>query len=103
MLESCTVEIFTRHLGERFRVYAGQDEPFEIELIQASGIGREPAGNGGGRESRSAFSLLFRGPEDILLPQRIYRLEHAEMGTFDLFLVPVGPDQSGQRYEAIFT
>ncbi|WP_040666304.1 DUF6916 family protein [Nitrolancea hollandica] len=103
MLESCTVESFTRHLGERFRVYAGQDEPFEIELIQASGLGRESTDSTSGHGSRSAFSLLFRGPAGILLPQRIYRLEHAEMGTFDLFLVPVGPDQSGQRYEAIFT
>ncbi len=103
MLELFTVETFTRHLGERFRVHAGQDEPFEIELIQASGSGQDLTGHAGGREPRSPFALLFRGPGDILLPQRIYRLEHDEMGTIDLFLVPVGPDQAGQRYEAVFT
>jgi hypothetical protein len=46
---------------------------------------------------------VFRGPGDVLLPQRIYRMEHEEIGVFDLFLVPIGPDEIGLRYEAIFT
>jgi hypothetical protein len=33
------------------------------------------------------------------LPQRIFRLEHAELGAFELFLVPIGPGE----YEAVFT
>lgn len=103
MLESFTVENFTRHLGEQFRVYAGQSEPLEIELIQVTDLGRGSAGNADGRDSRASFSILFRGPAGILLPQRIYQIEHHEMGTFDLFLVPLGPDQAGQRYEAVFT
>lgn len=103
MLESFTVETFTRHLGERFRVDAGQSEPLEIELIQVTSLGRESAENADGRGSRSSFSILFRGPGGIPLPQRIYQIEHDEMGTFVLFLVPVGPDQAGQRYEAVFT
>ena len=37
------------------------------------------------------------------LPQRIYRLEHAELGGLDLFLVPIGRDASGITYEAVFT
>jgi hypothetical protein len=43
-----------------------------------------------------------RRPHD-LLPQRIYRLEHDELGALDLFLVPIGRDDSGVRYEAVFT
>jgi hypothetical protein len=30
-------------------------------------------------------------------------MEHAAIGTFELFLVPIGPDREGMRYEAIFT
>jgi hypothetical protein len=37
-----------------------------------------------------------------LLPQRIYRLEHAELDTLELFLVPIAQDASGTRYEAVF-
>ena len=52
---------------------------------------------------REPFSLLFRGPGNLQLPQRTYRIEHDPMGTFDLFIVPLGPDDQGFRYEAIFT
>ena len=30
-------------------------------------------------------------------------LGHAELGSLGIFLVPVGPDAEGMRYEAIFT
>jgi hypothetical protein len=30
-------------------------------------------------------------------------MEHPEIGVFELFLVPIGPDEKGLRYEAIFT
>jgi hypothetical protein len=52
---------------------------------------------------RAPFSIVFRGPLDAVLPQCIYQLEHAAIGTFDLFLVPIGPDGEGMRYEAVFT
>jgi hypothetical protein len=54
-------------------------------------------------QRRTPFSLIFRGPPAVLLPQRIYRLEHATLGAFELFIVPLGPDAQGLRYEAIFT
>jgi hypothetical protein len=46
---------------------------------------------------------MFRGPTGPILPQRIYRLRHPVMGELDLFLVPIGPDGEGMRYEAVFT
>ena len=49
-----------------------------------------------------AIAALFRGPMTPLLPQRIYPLEHAQLGVFELFLVPIGPDQHGMCYEAVF-
>jgi hypothetical protein len=48
---------------------------------------------------RAPFSLVFRGGPTPPLPQRIHRVEHAELGALEIFLVPVGPD----RYEAVFT
>jgi hypothetical protein len=48
------------------------------------------------------FSVQFRGPEKIFLPQDTYRITHEQMGDFDLFLVPVAREELGFRYEAVF-
>jgi len=49
------------------------------------------------------FSLLFRGEAgEPALEQRNHDVEHPALGTFPLFLVPVGPGEDGrQRFEAI--
>lgn len=48
------------------------------------------------------FSLLFRGPEQPMLPQATYTLEHAVLGALAIFLVPIGRDATGAQYQAIF-
>lgn len=52
---------------------------------------------------RQPFGLVFRGPLEPALPQRIYRLSHPEMGTHEIFLVPIARKAEGLEYEAIFT
>jgi hypothetical protein len=42
---------------------------------------------------RAPFSLEFRGGPDPPLPQRIYRLEHDELGAIEIFLVPIASDR----------
>ncbi|MBV9336790.1 MAG: hypothetical protein JO243_12975 [Solirubrobacterales bacterium] len=93
-LASITAEDFRPLVGTRFGVAAG---PFASELIEVHALDGT-AGPG----LRSPFSLIFRGPLEPLLPQGIHRLEHGQLGTLDLFLVPIGPDQAGMRYEAVF-
>ena len=51
---------------------------------------------------RSPFALYFRGPREPVLPQQTHSLEHAELGTLEIFLVPVGSTEAGTLYEAIF-
>ncbi len=36
------------------------------------------------------------------LGQGTFDLEHDQIGSFALFLVPIGPDAEGMRYEAVF-
>jgi hypothetical protein len=93
VLENFRVETFSGHLGDSFRVYLDDASPLDIELISATELGES---------SGRPFSIVFRGPKDSPLPQRIYRMEHEEIGAFDLFVVPIGPDEEGLRYEAIF-
>jgi hypothetical protein len=106
MLEHFTVATFAERLGETFRVYpdaADATRCLDMALIEATDLsarGRQQASDSG---RRAPFSIVFRGPATPILPQRIYRVEQPAIGTFDLFLVPIGPDEQGLRYEAIFT
>ena len=95
MLASFTLETFSGRIGETFRVRPDAQIALDFELISATGLGEKPGDR--------PFSIVFRGPGDVLLPQRIYRTEHAQIGSFELFLVPIGPDEKGLRYEAVFT
>lgn len=95
MLETFTVGMFGERLGESFRIYPDASNPLEVELVSATG---PEANAAGGRP----FSIVFRGPRGIPLPQRLYRMEHTGIGSFDLFLVPIGPDEKGLLYEAVF-
>jgi hypothetical protein len=94
-----TASHFQRHIGSRFRLHA--DDVFEVEVSEVN----ERGGRSGAtpESRRTPFSVVFLGPRDPVLPQRIYRLDHEELGTLDLFLVPIGRDEEGVRYEAVFT
>lgn len=96
LLESFTIDTFAGRVGETFLIRSDDRTSLEAELISATGLGESP-------EHGRPFSVLFRGPGDVLLPQRIHRMEHAEIGAFEIFLVPIGPDDKGHRYEAVFT
>ena len=86
-------DAFSACLGDSFQL-VGDDETFSAELVEAKPLGELP---------ERPFSLLFRVADGATLPQRIYPLEHKGLGRIELFLVPIGPDDVGMRYEAIFS
>ncbi|MDX6696147.1 MAG: hypothetical protein QOF02_3750 [Blastocatellia bacterium] len=48
------------------------------------------------------FTLVFRGPAQTRFKQNTYRLEHASLGQFELFLGPTDrPDNEHQYYTAV--
>ena len=100
MLEKLTSADFGPYVNQTFSLQIGSAEPLGVELIDVSDLGTD----GGWDESsaRRPFSIVFRGPKESYLPQSIYRIEHHRMGSLDLFLVPIGPDSQGMRYEAVF-
>lgn len=93
-----TVETFASRVGERFRIRLDSGDSLKTTLVEARELG--PALVAGGRVP---FSLLFLGPAEPVLPQRIYRVEHDELGAFEIFIVPIGRDEAGTSYEATFT
>ena len=96
MLENLTIESFAGHRGSAFRLVADEEVGFDVTLADVTALGDSGV--------RQAFSLIFHAPLVApVMPQRIYRLEHAELGVLDLFVVPLGPKSGFFRYEVIFT
>ena len=102
MLEEINAESFSQHLKETFTIRSSEDpeDALEAELAEVVAMGAEKPGKAGRKQ---AFSVLLRTSSEVVLEQRIYRVEHPHMGKLDLFLVPVGPDkEGGMCYEAVF-
>ena len=97
-IDEVTREAFEPYLDGTFRVSAGKDLAFDAQLIEVS-----PVGETRGPTGRQAFSVVLRGPENDAPEQAIYQVAHEELGSIELFLVPIGPDDKGMKYEAVFT
>jgi hypothetical protein len=100
-LEWLTYADFAGRVGETFVVAADDGDRTEIELVEAT-EGLEDGGPGPDGQQRKQFSLVFRGAAGAPMPQRIRQLTHETLGELDLFLVPIGSDATGVRYEAAF-
>ena len=94
MLETLTHNEFQGRQGETFAAKTGDGQTFDLELLDVDVKGTEPEGH------RTPFSVFFKTDEHI--PQQTVGVEHEEMGSFDLFIVPLGPLPGGMRYEAAF-
>src|SRR5687767_6452168 len=97
MSASLTEEEFSKHLNTIFRINHEGQSAVDLELVQVKGYMNKP----GEAEGMERFSVFFKGPKP-LLPQSTYLLSHEGMGIIDIFLVPIGVDGDGFRYEAVF-
>lgn len=99
-LANLTFDRFAALVNSWFRVHLSPADTVELQLIEVS-RGQAPAPAAGQPRSES-FALLFRGPPDRLLDQRIYRFEQDQAGHVELFIVPIGRAAAGMLYQAIF-
>jgi hypothetical protein len=91
-----TAETFSPRIGERFHVTLENGQKLDLELVEVTASSARGAG------LRPPFSILFTGALEPLLPQKTYSFQHEELGSFDLFIVPIGQDEAGTQYEAVF-
>ena len=91
-LARLTVDDFAALVGDRFTLAGGG----AYELTQARAGAAAPGA------PRPPFTLLFAGPPEPVREQGIQALTHPDLGTLELFLVPVGRDAAAVRYEAVF-
>jgi hypothetical protein len=89
-----TKTMFEENLNTKFWLLHEDVEPQAMDLIELT--------NGHSTPGQEQFALRFRGDRSLVFPQRIYSMKHDSIGDFDLFLVPIGRDETGTFYEAVF-
>ncbi len=96
-----TYDDFAGREGERFDASVGGDTVVPLVLVEATESALD-GGAGPEGQVRRQFTLTFEGPAAPVHPQGTYLLDHADLGELEIFLVPVGADDEGVRYEAAF-
>jgi hypothetical protein len=86
---------FEPHIGHAFAIEAN-GKRLELKLAEVERVGSAVREGG-------AFSLTFLTAPGPFLPQGVYPLRHPTLGTFELFMVPLGPKDGGNSYQIIFT
>ena len=89
---------FQPHINSEFTSITKNGNTKAFELLEVTNLGCTSD-----NDSRQAFSLVFRGENSPQPQQSIYEMDHKHLGQLKLFMVPIGPDQQGMRYEAVFT
>jgi len=92
-MRTLVLDDFSRRVGKPFEVEVqGGRLPLTLDAAQElPSLGRQ-----GG-----SFRLEFVGPHQPVLPQAIYPM-NAGNDRMEIFIVPIGQDNRGTRYEAIF-
>ena len=90
-------EDFGDKVGQTFTIAEDGFPATALTLTEAELLHTRVAPN-----TRPPFSLIFVAKDEHVLPQRLYRIEQAVLGTMMLFLVPVGKDGGGVQYQALF-
>ncbi len=89
MLDRVQVSDFESCLGDTFQARAGDGPTLMLELIEAKALEPRPGLAAMGiRED--PFSLMFRASALPQPKQGTFVMEHPRLGTFALFLSPVG-------------
>lgn len=99
MLETLDIHHFEKHLNEEFEISFGDNPSLPAHLTDVRALSSDNV------LARVSFSLLFTTDQTAeYYTQGISEVRHAQLGTMQLFLVPVGPDvETGRmRYEATF-
>src|SRR5690242_7371501 len=98
-LETLAAEDFQPRIGQVFRLsLSGGTQHLDLTLRQVHTHKYAPPA-----ARRRGFSIVLRSEVTGHVPQAIYTLTHHEMGTMDLFLVPIGLQDGGMCYEAVFS
>ncbi|MES2709266.1 MAG: hypothetical protein V4726_21900 [Verrucomicrobiota bacterium] len=93
-LENLSASDFTSLTGQilTLQTAAGEEHPLELTAVTPLGS-RHPGA------SRDPFSLTFRGPSGLRLPQSIYPFQFPGAGRLEFFITQT----ADSWFEAVFT
>lgn len=80
--------------GDTFLADAGAGESVALVVER---VDERPA-----QGAMRQFAILLRGPAEPLLAQATYRLRHARLGDYAIFLTPLARTAAACTYEACF-
>ena len=103
MLEEFELSRFEGLVGQGFELELDGGETVTLELTEAGPVGELSAKQAAELGKRLPFSLVFRGPAELLMEQSIRTLRHAEIGELAVFLVQLDRSAAGSLFEAVFT
>jgi hypothetical protein len=86
---------FAACVNQDFEI-ATSGTPLVLQLFEAR-LRDAPEG-----AARDPFTLTFRGPPPLRLPQGIYRMKNAQLGEMEIFLVQIAADEDSSTFEAVF-
>ena len=92
-MRDIAVSDFSGRVGKAFEVEAG-DGRLTLTLDRFEELP-------GGTRTGGSFRLEYLGPSEPVLPQATYGFEEGG-DRFEIFIVPIGREPGGIRYEAIF-
>jgi hypothetical protein len=93
-LDSLHFEDYAPHVNSMFAAQTNNGATIELELTRVEEKSPSPR--------QEQFVLTFRAPIGAPLEQQIFTLQHEQLGSGAMFLVPIGKDADGVIYEAIF-
>lgn len=99
ILSSFTYELLAPYTGQTFQIRF-TDGTLEVTLEQVEKLKEKHVDP---KLMRDTFALYFRGPREYPMPQGTYAFFHETLGgPLPIFLVLLGSDANGCRYQAIF-
>jgi len=106
-METVTHEYFEGFVGQSFQARAGdQSVTLLVTEVQLLPPPRRRSLTGKVVEmpvKRAPFSVYFRSEGELRLTQGVFQVEPPDGGEpLDIFLVPLGVEEGGALYEAVF-
>jgi hypothetical protein len=95
-LLTASPETFIPHIGTTFALAASSGRGLVATLTEVEAPASPAAGP-------TSFSLSFEAAARHPLAQGTYAVRHPWLGSFDLFVVPVGRPGPGRSYQAVIS
>jgi len=93
-----TLDDFNTFLNKVFKIKISDEIQLDAELIELTKL------NNYSPLERNPFSITFRTEQkNEYYEQGIFTIVHPQKGNLELFLSPLGFDNVGMKYEAIFS